>query len=46
MQVKYHATSKESVVEPFVGQWNMIDKVTIISNMNGCMLTKLLTLVF
>ncbi|KAL8146423.1 hypothetical protein AgCh_004241 [Apium graveolens] len=25
-KVKYHATSKESVVEPYVGQWNMIDK--------------------
>lgn len=25
-KIKYHATSKESVVEPFVGQWNMIDK--------------------
>ncbi|KAK1398330.1 Argonaute [Heracleum sosnowskyi] len=25
-KVKYHPTSRESVVEPFVGQWNMIDK--------------------
>uniref|UniRef100_A0A162A543 Piwi domain-containing protein n=1 Tax=Daucus carota subsp. sativus TaxID=79200 RepID=A0A162A543_DAUCS len=25
-RVKYHPTSRESIVEPFVGQWNMIDK--------------------
>lgn len=30
-QLKYHETGKQALVEPSVGQWNMIDKVIFLS---------------
>lgn len=31
MKLKYHESGKEKEVAPGVGQWNMIDKVSVVA---------------